>query len=283
LIHLFSPAKLNLFFRVLYKRDDGFHEIASLFQAIDLGDALEFALDNQDSLSCTDPTLSLGADNLICKAIEFFRKKTGLNDFHVRCHLTKRIPIQTGIGGGSSNAATTLYACNELAGRPATFEELKTWAGDLGSDVAFFFSSGSAYCTGRGEKVENVSYPLDKVFTSPCFLAKPSFGLSTPEVYKACKPASLASRNPRQSLESFQKGKPEWYNDLEPAAFSISSQFLKHMDSLRDNGFSDVVLTGSGSGAFCFGRENSPVMEGVQFYRIHPLARNSDGWYSKNF
>lgn len=283
MIRLFSPAKLNLFFRVLHKRVDGFHEIASLFQAIDLGDTLEFAQSDQDSLTCTDPTLSLGEDNLICKAIAHFRKKSGLNNFHINCHLTKKIPIQTGIGGGSSNAATTLYACNELAGQPATFDELKTWAGDLGSDVAFFFSTGSAYCTGRGEKVENVSYPLDKVFASPCFLAKPGFGLSTPEVYKACKPALLLQRDPRQSLQSFQNGKPEWYNDLEPAASSVSSQFQKHMEDLRDNGFSEVVLTGSGSGAFCFGRTNFPVIEGVQFHRIRPLARNSDGWYSNNF
>jgi 4-diphosphocytidyl-2-C-methyl-D-erythritol kinase len=282
LISLFSPAKLNLFFRVLHKRNDGFHEIASLFQAIDLGDILEFSKSDHDSLSCTDPSLSLGSDNLICKAIELFRKKTRLSNFFVRCHLTKRIPIQTGIGGGSSNAATTLYACNELAGRPAAFEELKTWAGDLGSDVAFFFSSGSAYCTGRGEKVENVFYPLETVFASPCFLAKPTFGLSTPEVYKACRPNALKARDPRGSLENFINGKPEWYNDLETAAFSISSQFQNHMNALRDNGFSDVILTGSGSGAFCFGRENPPIMDGVQFYRIHPLARNSDGWYSKN-
>lgn len=282
MIRLFSPAKLNLFFRVLHKREDGFHEIASLFQAIDLGDTLEFALSDRDSLSCTDSSLSLGEDNLICKAIELFRKKTKLNNFYVRCHLTKRSPVQTGIGGGSSNAATALYACNELADKPATFEELKTWAGEIGSDVAFFFSSGSAYCTGRGEKIENVEYPLDKVFASACYLAKPNFGLSTAEVYKACRPDASEPRDPRKSLEKFLEGKPEWYNDLELAAFSVSSQFQKYMSLLRDS-FTDVVLTGSGSGAFCFGRERPPVFEGIEFYRVKPLARNSKGWYSKEY
>ena len=68
------------------------------------------------------------------------------------------------MGGGSGNAATTLYACNELAGGLASNEELISWAAELGSDVSFFFSSGSAYCTGRGEKIEDVSIPLDKVF-----------------------------------------------------------------------------------------------------------------------
>jgi 4-diphosphocytidyl-2-C-methyl-D-erythritol kinase len=280
LIALFSPAKLNLFFRVLHKRDDGFHEIASLFQAIDLGDTLEFCLSEKDYLSCTNPALGTGPENLICKAIELFRNKTGLANFHVHCHLTKRIPIQAGIGGGSSNAATTLYACNELSGRLASFNELKAWSSELGSDVPFFFSTGTAYCTGRGEKIEEVDVPHNTIFKVPCHLAKPQFGLPTVEVYKACNPSSLESRDPRQSLESFQRGVPEWYNDLEPAASHISSEFQQYMDSLRSCGFSNVVLTGSGSGAFCFGGTAAPDLKGIQFYPIRPIIKNSHGWFS---
>lgn len=279
MIVLFSPAKLNLFFRVLHKRDDGFHEIASLFQAIDLGDTLEFALSKKDHLSCNDPSLDLGPENLICKAIELFRKKTGLANFHLQCHLTKRIPTQAGIGGGSSNAASTLYACNELSGEPVSLSELKAWSSDLGSDVPFFFSSGTAYCTGRGEKIEEIDVPHDAIFRVPCYLAKPQFGLSTGEVYKVCNPSSLALRNPRQSLDSFQRGVPEWYNDLESAASHVSSEFQKYMESLRSCGFSRVVLTGSGSGAFCFGRASAPDIQGVQFYPVRPIIKNNHGWF----
>lgn len=275
---LFSPAKLNLFFRVLRKREDGFHEIASLFQAIDLGDTLEFDLSEEDCFTCSDPSLSLGEDNLVRKARRLFCEKTGWEN-PLRCHLTKRIPTQAGVGGGSSNAATTLYACNELAGRLVSNEQLKTWAKELGSDVAFFFSSGSAYCTGRGEKIEEAAIPLEKIFSSPCFLAKPAFGLSTPEVYRACRPEQLEARDPKESLESFKQGRPHWYNDLEPAALSISQAFQDYMNSLRGQGFSQVVLTGSGSGAFCFGRSKAPQLPHIQFYPINPLARNSEGWY----
>ncbi len=278
MLQLFSPAKLNLFFRVLRKREDGFHEIASLYQAIDLGDTLDFSLSEKDELTCTDPALSCGEDNLVRKAISLFRKKTGLADFHVRCHLHKKIPMQTGIGGGSSNAATTLYACNELAGRPATLKQLATWAGEIGSDISFFFSSGSAYCTGRGEIFEEAGYtPL---FPHPCFLAKPGFGLSTPEVYKACRPSEFPNRDPKEVLASFLRGEPLWFNDLETAACKVSSQFQTIINKIRSCGFSEVNLTGSGSGVFCFGLEHPPILEGIKFYPIRPLAKSPQAWYS---
>jgi 4-diphosphocytidyl-2-C-methyl-D-erythritol kinase len=280
LIRLFSPAKLNLFFRVIRKREDGFHEIASLFQTIDLGDDLVISLSHADELTCSDPSLTCGKDNLVRKALDLFREKSGLTDFHIRCHLTKRIPLQTGLGGGSSNAATTLFACNELAGRPVSRRELVSWAAEIGSDVSFFFSSGSAYCTGRGEITRDVDYDCHREFPQPCYLAKPKFGLSTPEVYKACNPCELPLRDPGEVLEGFLQGRPEWFNDLEPAACQVSLEFQKTMAVLRSYGFSQVTLTGSGSGAFCFGKSEPPRMDGVQFYSIRPLVRNVQGWYS---
>ena len=280
MLTLFSPAKLNLFFRVLRKREDGYHEIASLYQAIDLGDTLTFALNDHDLLTCTDPALSCGNDNLVNKAIALFRKKTGLSDFHVRCHLEKNIPIQTGVGGGSSNAATTLYACNELAGRPVTLRELAQWAGEIGSDISFFFSSGSAYCTGRGEIFEEAGYtPL---FPQPCFLARPAFGLSTPAVYKACQISELPARDPKEVLTAFLRGQPVWFNDLEPAACRVSPEFQNTINQLRSSGFSDAVLTGSGSGVFCFGRKEPPNLGDVRFYPIRSIARSPHAWYELN-
>ncbi len=282
MLRLFSPAKLNLFFRVIRKREDGYHEIASLFQTVDLGDDLEISLNEVDELTCTDPQLTCGRDNLVLRAVDLFRKKSGLKDFHIRCHLTKRIPMQAGLGGGSSNAATTLFACNELAGRPASCQELASWAADIGSDISFFFSSGSAYCTGRGEIMQDVDYDWTREFPQPCYLAKPKFGLMTSEVYKACNPYELYQRDPLEVLHGFLKGNPEWFNDLEPGACQCSIEFQKFMATLRSSGFSHVVLTGSGSGAFCFGRDVPPPIDGVQFYSIHPLVRNAKGWYRDN-
>lgn len=94
---LFSPAKLNLFFRVLRKREDGYHDISSLFQAISLGDTLSLSIDTQDSFTCSNPELPLDSSNLVIKALHLFRKKTSI-PFSVRIHLDKQIPMEAGLG-----------------------------------------------------------------------------------------------------------------------------------------------------------------------------------------
>src|SRR5262249_13981075 len=108
MLTLLSPAKINLFLRILGKRPDGYHELASLFQAIDLADTIHFSLSDADHLTCTDPAIPVDRSNLIWKSVNLFRRKTGLN-FHLKIHLEKKIPHQAGLGGGSSNAATTLW------------------------------------------------------------------------------------------------------------------------------------------------------------------------------
>lgn len=155
MLTLISPAKVNLFLRVLGKRPDGYHELASLFQAIDLADTLHFTLSKHDHLTCTDPAIPLDNTNLIWKTVHLFRRKTN-HQFPIHIHLEKNIPIQAGLGGGSSNAATTLWALNELLNTHIPSETLTAWAGEIGSDVPFFLSTGTAYCTGRGEIVKSL-------------------------------------------------------------------------------------------------------------------------------
>src|SRR3989338_5817579 len=153
-LSLFSPAKINAFFRVLYKREDGFHEIASLYQSISLGDDLDISISDKDHFSCTESSL-LGEDNLVLRSLALFRKKTGCShSFSV--HLNKKIPIQAGLGGGSSNAATALFGFMKLAQLTIPKQILVFWASELGSDVPFFFSFGTAYATGRGEILQDV-------------------------------------------------------------------------------------------------------------------------------
>ncbi|MES2198630.1 MAG: hypothetical protein V4489_00475, partial [Chlamydiota bacterium] len=110
-----SPAKINVFFKVLRKREDGFHEISSLYQAITLFDTLQIRLSAKDEFTCSDPSLSLDHTNLVNKALNLFRKKTGSSD-QFSIHLDKKIPMQAGLGGGSSNAATALWAFSKLLG-----------------------------------------------------------------------------------------------------------------------------------------------------------------------
>ena len=134
----FSPAKLNLSFRILGKRLDGYHEIASLVSVINFGDTLTFETSSSDVLTCSDPSLPCGDSNLIARALHLFRARSSLS-FGIKIHLDKRIPMQAGLGGGSSNAATTLWALNERMGRPYSLAELCFMGASLGSDVPLFF------------------------------------------------------------------------------------------------------------------------------------------------
>ena len=111
---LFSPAKLNLFFAILGKRPDAYHEIFSLNQTISLGDTLRVELADTDLLTCNDPKIPVGPSNLIWRAAALFREKTGFWQ-PLRIHLDKHIPVEAGLGGGSSNAATVLFALNTLS------------------------------------------------------------------------------------------------------------------------------------------------------------------------
>lgn len=272
-----SPAKINLFFRILYKREDGFHEIASLYQAIDLNDILHVSIAEQDQFSCSEPLLKMDEKNLVLKALSLFRAKTG-NQTPIRIHLEKKIPMQAGLGGGSSNAATALWAFSKLFNLELSLEELLRLGAEIGSDVSFFFSSGTAYCEGRGEKLSEVS-PLYSL-SSPIWIAKPSaIGLATPLVYSACTPHLYPQRDPKQSLHSFYTKNPCFYNDLEEGAFSVMPFLREFREKLQSIGFKTVLMSGSGTAFFCIGSVVSPCMEGVEFFKVKPIQRKSEFWY----
>ncbi|HEX2582880.1 MAG TPA: 4-(cytidine 5'-diphospho)-2-C-methyl-D-erythritol kinase [Chlamydiales bacterium] len=252
-----SPAKINLFFRVLGKRKDGYHEIASLYQAIDLYDELFISDSAQEALTASDPELLCDETNLVWKARRLFRAQFGGRSCHI--HLEKKIPMQAGLGGGSSNAATTLWALNEQNGRPATEWQLLELAAKLGSDVPFFFSSGTAYCTGRGEKLEPYSLPAPL----SGWIVKPPFGLSTPAVYQETRVSELPQRDPQDALIP--------YNDLEPAAFRLEPRLFL----IKRDGF---TMTGSGTAFFTFQSEKPHLEEGF-IVPFRSLQRPLHSWY----
>ncbi len=280
-LSFFSPAKVNLFFRVLYKREDGFHEVASLYQAINLCDRLQVALSDEDTFTCDDPSLPLDGTNLVSKALSLFRKKTG--DFSCfRIHLEKRIPKEAGVGGGSSNAATALWAFCHLLKKNISIDILQTWGAELGSDVPFFFSLGTAYGTSRGEILQEVKLPAPISF----WIAKPKWGLSTAKVFSVHDSLSVSLRNtdPFLDLQGFLGGSDFFYNDLEEAAFLLSPSLKKVKEDLLDMGFHRVVLTGSGSAFFCldsFGNINyTPKLADVEFFPVKTLQRKEGDWYN---
>jgi 4-diphosphocytidyl-2-C-methyl-D-erythritol kinase len=289
----FSPAKINLFFLVLYPRNDGYHEIASLLQTISLGDVLSFSLSSQDYFTTTEKTLSTDSSNLVIKALDLFRKKTSLTA-PISIHLDKRIPMEAGLGGGSSNAATTLWALKELFELSISVEELQEWGSFLGSDVPFFFSSGTAFCTGRGEKVHNVKIP-----SFPLWIAKPPFGLSTKKVYEhfrdASKPLQKTSENLKnllilgktdsknqniqEILDKWSSGSHVCYNDLESSACHLMPQIEEFRKKLQEAGFSQVTMTGSGSAFFCFGQKKKNIDCGNLIFS-QTIQRNESAWYN---
>ncbi len=278
MITLFSPSKVNLFLQVRGSRPDGYHELASLFQAISLGDKISYSLaknDSIESLSNNIANFPLDQTNLIFKAANQFRKKTGLS-FGLNVLLDKRVPLQAGLGGGSGNAATTLWAVNELHGRPLKEDELIELSKDIGSDVTFFFSQGTAFCKGRGELVENL--PALSI-NSNCFVIKPKQGLSTPLVFKEFKKNDALEVDQKEVIKGFYNNKLFLFNDLENPAFRLDPSLKACKEYLASLGFDFVVMSGSGTSFFCVGNPSRPIDPLLSSYLVKFISRKKDSWY----
>jgi 4-diphosphocytidyl-2-C-methyl-D-erythritol kinase len=232
------------------------------------------ALDEEDSLTCDNPEIPTDASNLILKAAALFRQKTG-RKFGVRVQLDKRIPQKSGLGGGSSNAATALWGLNRLLGGPASLRQLQEWSVEIGSDVPFFFSHGTAYCTGKGE----IFRPLSPLPLRPVWIIKPEQGLSTPVIYQRLRVEELEDRDPQVLLKKHLDGEPLYYNDLEESAFAVYPKLALIKQRMLDAGFSAVAMTGSGSALFCVGDISPPVLPDVRSYPVSFLNRQENQWY----
>jgi 4-diphosphocytidyl-2-C-methyl-D-erythritol kinase len=180
-VQLAAPAKINLSLRVFGRRSDGFHEIDSLVAPISLADELTIECSDSGEIrfKCDDPSLPSGEDNLVVRAARLFLDATD-RSAGLAIKLRKRIPHGAGLGGGSSDAASTLLALNELLGVHGSGESLAPLAAQLGSDVPFFICRQAARCRGRGEIVE----PQSLGQRLPLLLVKPQFGVPTPLAYR---------------------------------------------------------------------------------------------------
>jgi 4-diphosphocytidyl-2-C-methyl-D-erythritol kinase len=193
-----APAKLNLFFEVLAKRDDGYHEIETLMCPITLFDTIKFSQNSKGNIdfscdvsfgfssleSAESVEISVDSNNLAVRAVELLRQQAGIRA-GAKLGLIKRIPTAAGLGGGSSDAAAALKAANFVWGLNWPIDKLARLAAELGSDVPFFFARGPAVCRGRGEQVE----PIDALSTLYFVVIRPPTGLATEAVYRVCRPA----------------------------------------------------------------------------------------------
>lgn len=182
-LELTSHAKINLWLRILGKREDGFHEVQTRLCQVGIADSVTLEIKDSGtevSLTCNQPGIPLDESNLAIKALRAFEARAGVNRGW-SIHLEKRIPHGAGLGGGSSNAAAVLRGCNELLDRPLSLEALLEIAGGIGSDVpCFLLDTPAADGAGRGEQVT----PVDFLWRLPLVLIKPTFPIPTPWAYK---------------------------------------------------------------------------------------------------
>ena len=240
-----APAKVNLSLRVLRRREDGFHDLESLMVPISLFDKLEIEKREAGGIdfACTEPDVPDDDTNLVVRAARAFCAAFNIPE-NLRIALHKEIPHGAGLGGGSSDAASTLLALDEIFATRASREKLHALATDLGSDVPFFLDRSAARVTGRGENVTPVPFP----HTIPLLLIKPPFGVPTPWAYRQWRD-SLEMPGVRYDAQEFPWG--TLVNDLERPVFE---KYL-HLAELKTWLLTQPEVTGalmSGSGATVF-------------------------------
>lgn len=252
-MQLRAPAKINLSFKILGRRADGFHEIETLMTPISLSDSLTISRTptaGEFELVCDDPSLPVGDDNLVVRTARLFLhaidQKTGL-----RIELRKKIPHGAGLGGGSSDAAATLLGLNEFCEARLSDAKLAGLAAEIGSDVPFFIFRSAAQCRGRGELVT----PVELSASLRLLLLKPAFGVPTSWAYgrwKESKELSGVDYGP-QEFAGFT-----FVNDLERPVFE-KYVFLARMKMwlLAQPEVGAAMMSGSGATLFAFLREGA--------------------------
>ena len=275
-----TPAKLNLFLEVLGKRADGFHELESLFVTVSLYDTLCFreGRTHDIQLRCRNTGLvgvaegkdafraPSGQDNLIFKAAHLLRERSGVHR-GAQIDLWKRIPAESGLAGGSSDAAATLAALNRLWELNLPREELLQLAAELGSDVGFFLAQASAaLCRGRGELIEPLRLPGNLHFV----IARPYTGLSTARVFQRYQPRT-EKKEAGKLVRSLVAGRlGEAGQCLHNALFSSAEKLNSDVGSFIRI-FSQQPVLGysmSGSGTACFGLCASRHQAGIVASRL---------------
>lgn len=246
------PAKVNLHLRVLGRRPDGYHELETVFQAVDLWDTLTILPAHTLTMDCDDPRLPVDEGNLVLRAANLLRERHGSPGLGGRIALYKTIPVQGGLGGGSSDAAASLLLCNRHWALGVGHSELEALAVELGADVPFFLTGGTALGRGRGDRVE----PLGFAGATPVLLGCPPFGISTEEVFRrAGARLTLPENGVSVGLFSAHKwpGDNDFRllaNDLEGVVFEGWPELKGFRDALLEAGAGAALLSGSGSTVF---------------------------------
>jgi 4-diphosphocytidyl-2-C-methyl-D-erythritol kinase len=264
-LHVKSFAKINWTLDVLFKREDGFHELRTIYQTISLCDRLRISeASGLIEITCDDRSVPTDESNLAHKAATLLRRAAGVTR-GARIEIEKRIPVAAGLGGGSSNAAAALVGLARLWEVNVSGRELIEMAMDLGSDVPFFLIGGTALGVGRGEEV----YPIEQVRREHLLLVNPGFAVSTTGAYG--KLSRLTTRwSPRIipftlfAAKAIHELPLAASNDLEQVVSAAHPEIAEVKQRLLSLGAQHALMSGSGATVFAV-FDNSEASKRAQF------------------
>ena len=271
MIRVFSPAKLNLYLRVLNKRADGYHNIITRMQKIDLTDTLEFReKGSRVVLKCPGFPQLENNENIIYRAVKSLQEATGINAA-LEITLHKLIPTAAGLGGGSSNAATTLMTLNKMFALKLSQEKLMAMGARLGADVPFFIYGDQAWASGIGDRLEEA----EKLPPLWCVLVNTGVEISTREVYRGL---NLGLTNPviNYNIPQFSTVTEigeSLHNDLEKVSFGLFPKLKAIKKKMMEVGALGALMSGSGPTIYgLFNREDTAQQAVEVFGKNH-------GWF----
>lgn len=242
-----APAKINLGLFVTEKREDGFHNIETIFYPAKICDELIFSYAPEFSFNCESKTVGSMEDNIVVKAVKLLEKITN-QTFPISIQLNKKIPVGAGLGGGSSDAATTLKIINELYLTNLNYNELMALAIQLGSDVPFFLNPIVSFGKGRGEILEHVKINIEK----PILIVNPGIHISTKWAYENIKPkhAPYNLKDLENESDLFGALRENVKNDFEIPVFEKYSEIKNIKEKMYEYGAEFSLMSGSGSTVF---------------------------------
>ena len=257
-----APAKINLMLDVLRKREDGYHEVEMVMTMVDLADRLEMEELARDTIIISSQAgyIPLDEKNLAFQAARLIKERYDVRK-GVYIHLDKKIPVAAGLAGGSSDASATLRGLNRLWGLNISDDQLQLLGAELGSDVPFCVTGGTAIATGRGEVLEHIPNPPQ------CWviLAKPPINVSTADVYGRLRANRIEKHpslsNMRRALEqqSFAEICNSLGNVLEDVTLPLHPEVQQIKDAMERLGADGVLMSGSGPTVFGLVHKESKV------------------------
>ena len=249
-------AKLNLSLEILGKREDGFHEIRSILQTIDLWDMVSFGISDSIKIACDIPGLD-DQTNIAYKAVDRV-KQLCQSELGINIRINKGIPIAGGLGGGSSDAAASLRAVNRLWELGLSHKQLELVAGEIGSDVPFFLYGGTCLASGRGEQITR----LPGINEQYIFLVSPEHQISrkTPLLYENINEEHYSSGNSvtETALRISENGtlrEDTMVNTFEALAFDIFPGLVEYKNAMKQAGITKIHLSGTGPALFSIGTD----------------------------